>query len=185
MSQSQLSELLGTDPAAVLAAVVAMALLVAIAQRRRLGPDADWVEVVRSIALPLLDAPMERLLGGVGSVYQIHEREFVTAVENVEAFERVLWRAGFRRNVLSATKRAPDGTEQVSAWVLRDHDAVDERMQLDVQVFADGRVAAHLEPSSALRWLLEDWTVLRDHYRGRGYNPAAGERLFEQAVLGE
>lgn len=182
MAQSQLSAVSGLSTA-VLAAAGCMAVLIYVAQSRRLGPDSDWVEVIRSVCLPILDPIIERLIGGVGSVYQIGEREVVTTVADAEAFERELWAAGYRRNVMSATKVLPDGTEQVSAWVLRDPEIVGKRMQVDVMIFADGTVAAHHEPSSALRWLFVDWTVLRDHYRGVGYDPAAGADLFEQTVL--
>lgn len=182
MDQSQLWSVLGAE-SALLVAVLAVAITVAAGTKYRLGPQSDWVEVVRAVCLPILDPIVERLVGGVGSAYQIGTHEVVTVVDDVEAFERELWSAGYRRNVMSALKTLPDGTEQASAWVLRDPDIVGQRMQVDVQVFADGRVAAHHEPSSSLRWLLEDWTVLRDHYRGVGYDPAAGEELFERTVL--
>jgi hypothetical protein len=168
---------------AVLVAALLVAIVVAVGTSRRLGPDADWVEVVRAVCLPLLDPVVERLVGGVGAAYEISDHEVVYVVDDVEAFEHRLWQAGYRRNVMSALKTLPDGTDQASAWVLRDPAIVGERMQVDVQVFDDGRVAAHHEPSSALRWLVEDWTVLRDHYRGVGYDPVAGADLFERTVL--
>jgi hypothetical protein len=169
--------------AVLLAAALGLGALVWLRTRRRLGPDADWVEVVRALALPPLDPVIERTVGGVGSVYRIDESEIVTQLKAPERFEAQLWRAGYRRNLVSATKRAPDGTPQVSAWVLRDPGVVGARHQVDVMIFADGRVAAHHEPSSGLWWALRDWTVLRDHYRGEGYDPAAGERILRATVL--
>jgi len=176
-----------TNPLALIPvpALLAAALLVTAlaAQRYRLGPHADWVETVRATALPPLDPLIERAVGGVGSVYTIGQREVVTTVADPEAFERRLWAAGYRRNVMSATKRLPDGTRQVSAWALRDPAVVGTTKQVDVMIFRDGRIAAHHEPSSALSWLWVHPDVLRRHYRGVGYDPAHGERLLRTTVL--
>jgi len=50
-------------------------------------------------------------------------------------------------------------------------------------IFRDGRIAAHHEPSSGLKWALRDWTVLRDHYRGVGYDPERGAAILRRTVL--
>jgi len=169
--------------AVLLAAALGLGATLWARTRHRLGPDADWIEVVRRICLPPLDPVIERAVGGVGGVYRIDEAEIVTQLKAPERFEQRLWAAGYRRNLVSATKRAPDGTPQVSAWVLRDPDVVGRRHQVDVMIFADGRVAAHHEPSSGLWWLLRDWTVLRDHYRGEGYDPDRGAVILRATVL--
>jgi hypothetical protein len=171
---------LTTAPALVVTALLVAALL---GTRYRLGPHADWVEVVRSACLPVLDPLIERLAGGVGSVYEIDESEVVTQVKVPERFEMALWQAGYRRNVMSAAKRLPDGTAQVSAWALRDPEIVGTAKQVDVQIFADGRVAAHHEPSSALSWLWVNPDVLRRHYRGVGYDPERGAAILRATVL--
>jgi len=171
----------------IILAALAMALVVYVGTARRLGPQHDWVEVVRSVALPLLDPVIERLAGGVGAAYEIGDRERVGVLDATpEAVERLLWQAGCRRNVLSATKTLPDGRRQQGAWVYRRDADVGARMQVDIMLFeARGGTAvyAHHEPSSSLRWLRRDPSVLVDHYRGRGYDPDAGERILVEEIL--
>jgi hypothetical protein len=177
-----------TVPTAVLVAAVAMACVVVLGTRCRLGPESDWVEVVRAVTLPLLDPFVERLAGGVGAAYQLGERERVGILAAPpEAVERRLWRAGCRRNVLSASKTLADGRRQVGAWVYRG-DAVAANRQVDVMLF-DGpnrttAVYAHEEFSSALPWPPAVAT-LRKHYRGVDYDPDEGAAVLTATILPE
>jgi len=168
----------------ILVAAVAMAVVVWIGTTRRLGPDADWVEVVRSTCLPILDVILDPVLGGVGAAYEIDSTERVGVLDaDIEAVERMLWQAGCRRNVLSATKTLPDGRRQQGAWVYRGPGVADG-WQVDIMLFeapSGTAVFAHHEPSSALRPFRPG--VLKKHYRGVGYDPAEGERLLVETIL--
>ena len=171
---------------AVLVAALAMAVVVYAGTRYRLGPQHDWVEVVRAVALPLLDTVLDPLLGGVGAAYEIDETEYVGVLDATpEQVERMLWAAGCRRNVLSASKTTHDGRRQVGAWVYRREADVGAGMQVDVMLFrAPGGgtlVAAHHEYSSALRPL--EVRRLSKHYRGVDYDPATGGRILQRAIL--
>lgn len=187
MAQSELWSVLGNGPAAVLVAALVVGLTVAAGTRYRLGPDSDWVEVARAVFLPVLDPVIERVVGGVGSTYELSERELVGVIDaGPEGVETLLWEAGCRRNVLSASKTLPDGRRQIGAWVIRDPAVVGTKMQVDIMLFeaeTGTLVAAHREFSSALRWLFEDPEVLVDHYEGTTYDPEAGERLVREAIL--
>jgi hypothetical protein len=169
----------------VIVAAVAMALVVAVAQSRRLGPQADWVEVVRAVCLPILDRVLDPALGGVGAAYEIAASERVGVLDATpEETERLLWQAGCRRNVLSASKTLPDGRRQRGAWVYRRAADVGASMQVDIMLFeARGGTAvyAHHEYSSALRPFRP--SVLLKHYRGAIYDPATGGRILQQAIL--
>jgi len=169
---------------AVLAAALAMALVVYVGTTRRLGPAADWVEVVRALALPILDRVLDPLLGGVGAAYAIDARERVGVLDATpEQTERLLWQAGCRRNVLSASKTLPDGRRQQGAWVYRG-DAVDDGWQVDIMLFeapSGTAVYAHHEHSSALQPFRP--SVLKKHYRGVGYDPAEGEQILVESIL--
>jgi hypothetical protein len=160
----------------VLVAAVAMAIVVYLGTVRRLGPQADWVEVIRSVALPILDPVLERAAGGVGSAYGIGSEELVGIQDAPpEQVEHRLWAAGCRRNPVSALKETPYG-EQVGAWVYRE--GVEPEMQVDIILAAAPgdatAVYAHYEFSSALRWLWRNPSVLAQHYRGAVYNPERG-----------
>jgi len=170
---------------AVIVAAVAMAIVVYVGTVRRLGPQADWVEVVRAIALPLLDRVLDPLLGGVGAAYEIGPEERVGVLDATpEDVERMLWAAGCRRNVLSASKTLPDGRRQRGAWVYRRESDVGKAMQVDIMLFehpAGTAVYAHHEYSSSLRPFRP--RVLLKHYRGASYDPATGARILQQAIL--
>jgi len=171
-------------PTAVLVAAVVMALVVYARTARRLGPAHDWVEVVRSIALPILDPVLERLVGGVGAEYRIGDAELVGIQDRPpEAVEEALWAAGCRRNPLSALKATPYG-EQVGAWVYRE--GVDPEMQVDIILAeapgAGTAVYAHYEFSSALSWLWREPSVLAHHYRGAVYNPERGAEVVRELL---
>lgn len=73
--------------------VASICILATLAvSRGRLGPTADWVETMQTIALPALDPLIERHLGGVGSQYQLDEREYVVHLEaSPELVECWLW----------------------------------------------------------------------------------------------
>ncbi|MFC7175218.1 hypothetical protein ACFQL0_21160 [Haloplanus litoreus] len=188
MAQSQLWSVLSIAPTTILVAAGAVSIVVLVGTRRRLGPDADWVEVIRATALPMLDPAIERLLGGVGSAYEIAPAEYVGLLQaSPEEVERMLWQAGCRRNVLSATKTTPDGRRQLGAWVYRNPADVGRQMQVDVLLFAGPNdttlVAAHHEYSSSLRWLTEDPSVLVKHYAGETHDPHAGAAILQRAIL--
>lgn len=173
---------------AVLVAAIAMAIVVYLGTVRRLGPQADWVEVVRSVCLPILDPVLERAAGGVGSAYGIGPSERVGVLHATpEQVERLLWAAGCRRNVLSASKALPDGRRQIGAWVYRRAADVGASMQVDIMLFeargGQTAVYAHYEYSSALRPF--EPTRLRRHYRGAIYDPEAGERILVESILPE
>lgn len=161
----------------IILAAVAIAIAVSVGTARRLGPQADWVEVVRSVALPILDPVIERLVGGVGAEYRIGDVELVGIQDTPpEQVERRLWTAGCRRNPVSALKETPYG-EQVGAWVYRGPE-LEAEMQVDI-ILAEApgdatAVYAHYEFSSALRWLWRNPSVLANHYRGAVYNPERG-----------
>jgi hypothetical protein len=182
-----LEHLLADPLAPIAAAAVAVAVTVYAGTRYRLGPAHDWVEIVRAVCLPILDPIIERWVGGVGAAYEIDESELAARVDaGPEAVERWLWEHDSRRNPASAFKNLPDGREMVGAWAYRGPE-VPEKKQLDIMLFeADGGtdVAAHIEFSSALTWLLKDPTVLIRHYRGAEYDPAAGGAML-RAWLGE
>jgi hypothetical protein len=169
----------------VIVAAIAMAIVVYVGTVRRLGPAADWVEVVRSVALPILDRVLDPVLGGVGAAYQITASERVGVLDATpEDVERLLWQAGCRRNVLSATKTLPDGRRQRGAWAYRRPADVGAQMQVDIMLFehpAGTAVYAHHEYSSSLRPFRP--SVLLKHYRGAIYDPATGERILQQAIL--
>jgi hypothetical protein len=157
------------------AAVVATAMY---GTRRRLGPNADWLETIRGLALPVIDPVLERVVGGAGAKYELTDAEHaghLTATP--ETVEQRLWDKGCRRNPVAAFKTIDDGREEVGSWVYRGED-VDERRQVHVMLFRtpDGGtdVFAHEEYSSALGWLVRDPRVLRKHYRAVDYDPAAG-----------
>lgn len=178
----QMLEQLLSDPIVQLgAAAVAVLVTVYAGTRWRLGPAADWVEIVRAVALPMLDPLVERYVGGVGTEYELGAREHAARVDaSDEELERWLWRCNCRRNVLSAFKTTTDAREQQGAWVYRG-DGVGEKKQLDVMLFdaPDGAtdIYAHVEYSSALSWLRDDPTVLARHYGGVEYDPAAGGEM--------
>jgi len=160
-----------------------MALVVYLGTVRRLGPAADWVEVVRSVCLPLLDPVIERLVGGVGAAYAIDDAELVgIQAAPPEAVEDRLWTAGCRRNPVSALKETPYG-EQVGAWVYRGPELKAE-MQVDI-ILAEApgdatAVYAHYEFSSALRPFRP--SVLAQHYRGAVYNPERGAEVVRDLL---
>ncbi|MFB6196416.1 MAG: hypothetical protein ABEI80_09605 [Haloplanus sp.] len=174
-------------PPTIIASLLLTLATVTTVQRWRLGPTADWIEAARATTLPPLDPAIERTVGGIGSAYETPDREVVGVIDaDSERVERRLFRAGCRRNVLSAHKSLADGREQIGAWVYRGSE-VDPKMQVDVLLFeaADGgtTVAAHHEFSSDVRWLWRDPSVLRDHYRTRAYDPEAGARLVRRTIL--
>jgi hypothetical protein len=162
-----------------------MAVVIYVGTVRRLGPQADWVEVARAVCLPILDQVLDPLLGGVGAAYEIGERERVGILDATpEEAGRLLWQAGCRRNVLSASKTLPDGRRQQGAWVYRREADVGAQMQVDIMLFeARGGTAvyAHHEYSSSLRPFRP--SVLFKHYRGAIYDPATGSRILQQAIL--
>jgi hypothetical protein len=179
-----LPEILFHPLAPLTAAALAVAVTVAVGTRYRLGPASDWVEVVRRVALPVLDPFIERYVGGAGAAYTLGSREHAARVDaSPEELETWLWERGLRRNVLSAYKTTGDDRSQVGAWVYRG-DAVGPKRQLDVMLFRtpDGQtdVFAHVEFSSALRWLREDPTVLKRHYQADEYDPAAGGEMLRE-----
>jgi len=172
---------------AVIVAAIAMAIVVYLGTVRRLGPQADWVEVVRSVCLPILDRVLDPLLGGVGAAYEITASERVGVLDaDPEQVERLLWQAGCRRNVLSASKTLTDGRRQVGAWAYRRAADVGAQMQVDIMLFehpAGTSVYAHHEYSSSLRPFRP--SVLIKHYRGAIYDPEAGERILVESILPE
>jgi hypothetical protein len=161
----------------IIAAVVAATGI--YGTRRRLGPNADWVEVVRATCLPVLDPFVERAIGGVGVAYELSEAEHVGHIPAPpEDVEKQLWEAGCRRNVVSAFKTLEDdGREQVGAWVYRG-DEIPADKQIDVMLFRtpdnETDVYAHEEFSSDLGLLFKNPRVLKKHYQGVEYNPKAG-----------
>lgn len=166
--------------AALTTLAVVLVATIALGERRRLGPHADWVEVVRATIHPVFDPVLDRVLGGPGAAYELTDQEYVGRVPvSPEAVEHVLWELGARRNTLSAYKTLPDGRGQVGAWVYRGDGVADDR-QVDMMLFAapddemGTDVYAHEEYSSAVRWLLEDPMVLVRHYRGVEYSPRRG-----------
>ena len=160
---------------------VAVAALAVYGQRRRLGPNSDWVEVVRPPCLPVLDPFVERYVGGVGVAYELSEDELAGHIPAPpEDVEETLWAAGCRRNVVSAYKTLEaDGRSQQGAWVYRGDDIPADK-QIDIMLFAtpDGGtdVFAHEEFSSNLSLLFSNPDVLRKHYQGVDYDPEAGAR---------
>jgi len=178
-----------THPVApYIAAALAVAVTVAVGTRYRLGPAHDWVEVVRRLCLPVLDPLVKRYVGGAGTAYELGAREHAARVDaSPEEIETWLWDRGLRRNVMSAFKTTGDGRSQVGAWVYRG-EAVPERKQLDGMLFAapDGGtdLYAHVEYSSALRWLRDDPTVLKRHYAAEDYDPDAGGEVIREWLAG-
>jgi len=177
-------ELLTHPLAPYIAAALAVAVTVAVGTRYRLGPSHDWVEVVRRVALPVLDPLVERYVGGAGTAYELGAREHAARVDaSPEEIETWLWDHSARRNVMSAFKTTGDGRSQVGAWVYRG-EAVPDRKQLDCMLFrtpAGGTdLYAHVEYSSALSWLREDPTVLKRHYAAEEYDPDAGGALIRE-----
>jgi hypothetical protein len=173
-----LQTLLSDPTVQLVAAAVAVLLTVYAGTRWRLGPHADWVEIVRATAWPVLDPLVERHVGGPGTAYTLGSAEHAARVDaDPEEIERWLWSKQCRRNIVSAYKTTTDGRKQSGAWVYRG-DEIGDRRQLDVILFnAPGGgtdVYAHVEYSSALTWLRRDPDVLRKHYQGIEYDPAAG-----------
>jgi hypothetical protein len=170
-----------------IAAALAVAVTVAVGTRYRLGPTHDWVEVVRRVALPVLDPLVERYVGGAGTAYELGAREHAARVDaSPEELERWLWERGLRRNVMSAYKTTGDGRSQVGAWVYRG-ETVPDRKQLDCMLFhtPDGGtdLYAHVEYSSALSWLRDDPTVLKRHYQAVDYDADAGGELIREWLV--
>jgi hypothetical protein len=174
-------------PTAVVASFIVVIATVAIGTRYRLGPHADWVEVVRAVAWPIVDPVIERVVGGVGSAYQLGEREFVGHLnEDIEVVEKRLWNAGSRRNIIATYKESTDDRDEAGSWVCRD-EGVPDRKQVHVMLFETDDcgtdVYAHMEYSSALRWLRDDPKVLRKHYAGRYCSPEAGAEFVHIHLL--
>lgn len=170
-----------------LATLALLVATVAAAQRYRLGPHADWIEVVRSLLLPVLDAVVERAVGDVGAAVEISDDDLVGVLEgSPERVAAMLWAAGCRRNLMATHKTPVDGRGECGSWAYRGP-AVDARMQVHVQLFEapDGgtAVAAHWEYSSAAAWLWRNRSVLVGHYRTVYDSPAVGARFVREEIL--
>ena len=180
-----IDHLMLTSP--VVASLALLAVAVYIGHRRRLGPTADWVEVVRATTLPIIDPVIERAVGGAGSQYKLLEREYAgTIAASPEKAERILWEVGCRRNLMAALKTT-ESREETGSWVYRGPE-VGSEMQLHVMLFEAEQgtdVYAHREFSSALRWLWTDPTVLRKHYGAAHYSWTEGEELVHELVDAE
>jgi len=175
-------------PTAIAASLVATAALLATLWALRqplakswLGPAADGWEHARRGLLPLLD----RLLGQYTddrhyASYELTDRELVGLIDAPpEEVEQLLWDAGAVRQPLAALKTLPDGRKEVGSWAFRD--SLLAPTQTHVVLFegileGETLVAAHQEASPLL-----PWTAL-DHYRGRGLDVDAGERVVRERL---
>jgi len=172
------------NPTAIAAPLVATAALLATAwalqqprSRALLGPAADGWEYLRRGVWPLLD----RLAPGTHyASYELTDRELVGLIDAPpEEVEQLLWEAGAVRQPLAALKTLPDGRKEVGSWAFRD--GLLAPTQTHVVLFegileGETLVAAHQEASPLL-----PWTTL-DHYRGRGLDVEAGERVVRERL---
>lgn len=170
----------------ILAPLVALAALVGIAYlrtqrqpRRWLGPRADEWEWLRAALLPVLDRLLRAETDWGYAAYELEQAERAGYIDAPpEAVEELLYQRGFRRLPLAAYKSLPDGREEVGSWGYRE--SLLAREQVHVMLFsAPGggtHVYAHREPSA-----INPLTAI-DHYRGRGYDPAAGVAFVRERL---
>lgn len=172
-----LSDISAVEIAAPLVSLLALVLFVRALRgprtRRWLGPPADFWELLRRWALPLVDRlARRRLPGDHYAAYELDKREVVGVIDAPpEAVERELWAAGARRMPLAAFKTLPDGRREVGSWAFRRGLLATHQTHIMLFAAGDGKqttVAAHAE-HNALNPLVAD-----KHYRGVGYDPVAG-----------
>jgi len=176
--------------AQLVASLVSLLALLAFAwaarqprSRTLLGPAADGWETVREAVLPPLDRLLRRRAPGQHyAAYTLSLDEVVGTIDAPpEEVEQLLYKAGFRRMPLAAYKTLPMpyyGREEIGSWAYRD--GLLASTQTPVMLFraAEGQtlVAAHQEANA-----LNPWTAL-EHYRGEGYDIAAGERAVRERL---
>lgn len=167
-------------------ALAAVVLVVVAFVRRRLGPNADWVETLRACALPPLDPILQRYFGGPGSAYRLGPGEHAASVEaSPEEVEHYLWELGARRNLLAASKTA-GGRVEAGSWAYR-KSPVPPKRQVHVMLFKrdDGGtdIFAHQEFSSEVGWLWKNPEILYRHYNGHEYSAEDGEAFVRGLLL--
>ena len=165
---------ISTQPEAILAAVVATVALLAYyyAPDWVFGPEARLWNPLRRVLVPIIDQLLDEH-GGDDldyATYELDNSEHAARVEaSVEEVGEALAGVGYHRMPLAALKTLPDGRVEAASWARRD--ALLARRQTHVMLFEadDGvDIYAHEEPNA-----LNPLTAWR-HYRGRGYDPAAG-----------
>ena len=167
-------------------ALAAVVLVIVAFVRRRLGPNADWVETLRACALPPLDPVLQRYFGSPGSAYRLGPEEHAASEDAPpEEVERHLWDLGARRTLLAASKTAGDRVE-AGSWAYRES-PVPPRKQVHVMLFeregGGTDIYAHQEFSSEIGWLWKNPEVLYRHYNGHGYSPEDGEAFVRGLLL--
>ena len=144
------------------------------------GPEARFWNPIRRTVVPLLDRLAKTRGDELGlpddlnyASYELANTEFAARVDaGVEEVGDALAADGYRRMPLAALKSLPDGRIERASWAWRD--GLLARQQTHVMIFeappgASGvDIYPHVEPNAINP--LRAWA----HYRGKGYDPAAG-----------
>jgi len=170
---------ISVQPEAILAAVVAAVALLAYyyAPGWVFGADARFWNPIRRLLVPVVDQLLDEHGGDLDyASYELDNSEHAARVEaDVVAVGDALADAGYKRMPLAALKTLPDGRVEAASWARRP--SLLARRQTHVIVFeADNGVDiyAHGEPNA-----INPLTAWK-HYRGRGYDPAAGVKTVRE-----
>jgi hypothetical protein len=144
------------------------------------GPDPTFWNPIRRALIPTLDRFVDTSGDDAGlpskldyAAYELAYSEHAATVDaGVHEIGEALADAGYKRMPLAALKTLLDGRVERASWASRD--GLLARQQTHVMVFdappgtAGVELYAHVEPNALNP--LRAWA----HYRGRGYDPAAG-----------